>query len=303
MNTILCIFPKMENEKNDAISLKNKPEKRKSHLISEYFDNGSTILNQLKISSLQKILFSQEKSQTKYEKCLIDDYKNHMGFYISALNDPQFDVFTPSKTLFENCNINLYFDFYKDSFEIKSQIDQQVALVSLGYDDNIIPVLESISTGYVTLSLLKLIEKMKIKNWDNGIMIAKWTDYRLTPPKTFIQKLEIGPDIIEYQGNLLHRNESVDNIEKLKFEKQAILLENPDICTDPSPDVARINSVVDWRKKMWINTKMETKGILQKKKVRENPVSFQTARVETCSKNFEIPKARFESIFKNYQVL
>ena len=130
-------------------------------LLSEYFENADTILNQLKTMTLGAILFKDEKSfqfTSQYEKCLLANYKNRMGFYISCLFDPEFDIFTPPRKVFlDDCDINLFFEFYDPQFKIISKSENGISAIDIGYEINALPILECLETGSISRELFNKI--------------------------------------------------------------------------------------------------------------------------------------------------
>ncbi|KAK8833941.1 hypothetical protein M9Y10_019056 [Tritrichomonas musculus] len=276
-----------------------------SRFLSEYFDNANTIINQLKTMTLGAILCKNESSfqfSSKYEKMLLNNYKNRMGVYISCLFDPQFDIFTPPRKGFLNdYDVNLFFEFYEPQFKIISKVKNGISAIDLAYELNILPVLECLETGVVSKELFSLLEKMKYSNWDDGVIIAKCTDFRLQPKKEFLIKLTAGPELIWHLSNIMFKPENIR--EKLEFEKQALLLQNPKLCSDPSQDIARIYSDIDWRKKIWRNHYKVHVNTMTRHNSQENH-HISTVSPIDCSHqpNLDTYQNDFDSIFKDCQI-
>lgn len=274
-------------------------------LLSDFFENAETILDQLKTATLAAILFKNEQDidiSSVYEKSIFNNYKNRMGFYITCLFNKQFDIFTPPKKEFlDNYSVKLFFEFYEPQFKIIAKIDSGLSTINFGYELNALPILECLETGNVSRELFSMLEKMKFRDWDNGILITKCTDFRLEPYKEFLIKLTASSELIDHFYNIL--DPTINMKEKLEFEKRALLLQNPKICTDPSQDVARIYSDVDWRKKIWVNHENITKDIMTRKSTRVHIKKSNAPKIDSEHKpDIESYQNIFDSIFQEYQV-
>lgn len=275
-------------------------------LVSSFFDTENSLLKQVKTVTLASLLTNTEQirlTNSKYEKHLIDDYKSRMKFYISYFFDRNFDIFTPPPNLFlKEYNRGLFFEFYESQFKLISRYESGIVKTEFGYDLNMIPILECLETGTITRDLFCLLEKMQVKCYDSGLLLAKCTDFRVQPTKEFLIKLSIGSDVINYFANT--RIQNPDEKQKLEFEKEALLLENPVLCTDPSPDVARIYSLLDGRKKMWLNHNDRSKAVRLDEKV-ERPRSVKTKPVKRFintqpSNMIQSYQSQFDKLFENY---
>ena len=180
---------------SEIIDEKKDQENQEGHiLLSEFFDNAETILNQLKTMTLVTIIFKEEqnlKLVSKYEESMLKNYKNRMEFYISCLFDPQFDIFTPPrKNYFDNYDIFLFFEFYETQFKIIANVNSGLSVFDIAYELNALPILECLETGVMSKELFCMLEKMKFRNYDNGNVISKCTDFRLKPKKEFLIKFK-----------------------------------------------------------------------------------------------------------------
>jgi hypothetical protein len=88
---------------------------------------------------------------------------------------------------------------------------------------------------------------MKFTGWERGTLIAEISDYRCEPVFRDRVKLGIGEDVRRHSLNLL------TDLDRIETECGLIKLSNPGICVDPSPNVARLQSVADWRRKTWLH--------------------------------------------------
>lgn len=82
-----------------------------------------------------------------------------------------------------------------------------------------------------------------------GKIACSVADYRLDPPIERIQILTASTEIM--MDTLAAVNGQTSDEALIKAESEALLASHPVICTDPSPDLARAESVMDWRSKVW----------------------------------------------------
>jgi hypothetical protein len=103
-------------------------------------------------------------------------------------------------------------------------------------------------------------------------------------------KLEMGVSVLQY----LCENASPE--EALEGEARMVLARRPLICTDPSPDVARVQSILDFRKKMWLPRKERTKlgNVAPKQVPQKTPTQRESRRftrfAETAA-HIQIPES------------
>jgi hypothetical protein len=156
---------------------------------------------------------------------------------------------TPPQTRYSEVSSYLKFEFWPDSFTLSSTatIERRIPRYDFVYNDTILDILRSLETGIICPSLACLIEKMKFTGWDCGTLIAEITDYRSDPVIRNRVQLAIGEAVIR------HRLSSLTDTDQLETECELLKLSMPAICIDPSPNVARLQSVSDWRHKAWID--------------------------------------------------
>jgi hypothetical protein len=130
-----------------------------------------------------------------------------------------------------------------------------------------------------------LLKRLLKRDFNNGCVICKCTDFRFTPAREFTTTLEIGADILP------DFCENHDTEEALEGEARLLKLRRPIVCTDPSPDVARIQSAFDFRKKMWSARKghTRTEEVARAPPVEKVTVVRQIARIDHTRSTVKIP--------------
>jgi hypothetical protein len=166
--------------------------------------------------------------------------------------DDRFDPLTPDTELYADHQQAIYVTFWPASFTLSlfpSAGKRQPSFV-LPYDKSLFEILDSLESGFVTPSLLCLVQKMNFNEWDRGEILVHITDCRFSEHRNFHHRLSIGSEVLDYEIQRLLNNAPIK--QQLEFERQALLLLHPEICVDRSPSVAKFQSLIDWRQKMWM---------------------------------------------------
>lgn len=215
-------------------------------------ERKESTVEMMRISDINTILKNEVRPVTTFSKSISQNYNAKLGFYITAVSDPRFEPLTPPKDLYSDISIGIICSLLESSYVLSTPHKHHEISFTYENDDQYISFMKCLETGIITPGTLKfLIQKeWNIKNWDNGNIICKVVDNRILPQTISYIKLEIGPDALELQNF-----KPISPEGKLDFERRTLLLRHPMICTDPSPDVARVESVIDMRKKMWLSGK------------------------------------------------
>jgi hypothetical protein len=208
-----------------------------------------SIVNRFRSSELCAILLRQSAQFTPTAPALVKSYNSRLGFYLAALYEPRFDPLTPPPDLFPDPPA-LVFEFFDATFSVGPP-DAEPNFV-FRYQPPMFPVLESLELGTIDRDFDALLNRLKCKCTD-GLLICKAIDHRIVPGDEHRTALEIGADIVR---RFVEQRPPSDPLES---ESQLLLWRRPVVCTDPSPDVARAQSVIDFRKKMWISRRDRTK--------------------------------------------
>jgi PHD/YefM family antitoxin component YafN of YafNO toxin-antitoxin module len=241
------------------------------------------LMERFRTSSIESILSRDVPPVTSLTPLIVDNYNAHLSFYVTMIRDPRFDVLTPPINLFAKQRPGVIFEFYDEVFVT---IYPDGASVSQVYTPHFLPVLGSLETGIMTRDCAILLKKTMNCYFSNGCVICKCVDHRITPTREITTKLEIGADVLQY----FCEGHSQDEV--LEGEKRCIEMRRPIICTDPSPDVARVQSALDFRKKMWRTRKerLKMEEMVRKPMERREDVKFGGVKIEERRSKVKIPE-------------
>lgn len=174
------------------------------------------------------------------------DFSNTCPFYYVTLKDERFDVLTPPRDLFKNVQTALIFTFYEDKFTICGSENNKV--IGFTYERLFDPILESLETGIMSKEFVTfVVEKFRrMDRIENGHIYVQVVDRRVVPERSYVIPLKAGDDVMRY-----YISQERSALSALERESRYVAARNPVICTDPSPDVARIECMADFRAKMW----------------------------------------------------
>jgi len=181
-------------------------------------------------------------------KTIVDSYRSRLVLNISKLYDRKFDPLTPAENCFSENQAGLFFSFFNDYFTIS--IPERETL-QLQYSFNHFSLFECLETGVVSPDLYATLEMMRFNGWESGKILVLCTDYRVEYPLRCFIVLHLTSTAI--QSFLESKGGSMTREQALKAESQILLLSKPSICVSPTISVSRVQSMCDFRQKMWIN--------------------------------------------------
>ena len=202
--------------------------------------------------TLDSLLMLNQTHRSPIQRSVQQGYMQSIGFLRAVYNDERFDLIRPPKKLLDFFNISFHFEFYPTYFTI-STIDASQSK-TFPYNKMTAEIFRSIQLGFISSNLCFLFACFGSTTWVNGEMVIKVTDYRFDQPKTYVFPLKLSNDVIMS----VSETKNLKPDQSIQYQKNAVLLKNPYICLDPSPDVARAKSVMDCRKKMWIGDNPRT---------------------------------------------
>jgi len=211
----------------------------------DHYNNKADISHRMSKTCLDSLLNRKLTSHSFLQKSISYGYSAHLSFLCSVLNDKRFDLLTPPNDLLSDYQESLTFDFFPQYFSINNSDGSHY--VTYSYTHSSLALLECLESEIISPELASIIEKLHITSWNNGSLLCKCTDNRCIPSRVFLIPLTIGQSVI--QSKAYKTNQT--NIEKMDAEKQLLLLNRPLLCVDPSLDVARANSCLDFRKKLY----------------------------------------------------
>lgn len=180
---------------------------------------------------------------------------------------------------------DIYIEFNDNDFTI-SNLESSTSC-KYKYNMSSYNLFDSLETGFISDFFLESVD-INISNnikYQNGYCVCDVTDFRFKPHIHKRIKLRIDQSnltkflnfVLFSKSNLMTFLSSNDKLRitnetddtktdkinvngltnkdlneiKIKAEKKLILKFHPTVCTDPSPDVARVQSIYDFRSKMW----------------------------------------------------
>lgn len=202
--------------------------------------------------TLDSLLMLNQTHRSPIQRSVQQSYMQSIGFLRAVYNDERFDLIRPPKKLLDFFNISFNFEFYPTHFTISTADASQSK--TFPYNKMSAELFRSIQLGFISSNLCFLFACVGSMTWVNGEMVIKVTDYRFDQPKTYVFPLKLSNDVIMS----VSETKNLKPDQSIQYQKNAVLLKNPYICLDPSPDVARAKSVIDCRKKMWIGNSPQT---------------------------------------------
>ena len=209
--------------------------------------------------TINSLLMGNQIYRTPIQKNIQQEYTESIGFLHAVYNDERFDILKPPKKMIDDLNVSFHFQFYPQNFTVTSCASNQVK--SFPYNKISKEIFHCIQLGQVSSNLCTLFSQFTSYVWSDGEILVRITDYRIIPPSNFVYSLKISADVIQ----LISDAKKLHGEAELEYKKNSLLILHPLICTDPSPDVARVQSVFDCRKKMWIKEKEDLEPIFAEK--------------------------------------
>jgi hypothetical protein len=209
-----------------------------------------SIVSRLRSSAVQRILFQDPRPSNNKELCYLLDFNSRTGFFFANLKNERFDLLTPPSTLFDDFPVGFYVNFYNAFFQLTSS--DKTKAISYDYEKAFFPIIESLETGQMTRELVSILRgDLEIEGtlWEDGHLLCEITDFRLSSPVRYRRMLQLSDDIISYCIEKKQRHTFQCSL--LEAERKILTFVHSTVCVDPSPDVARVQSVIDRRHKQW----------------------------------------------------
>jgi hypothetical protein len=165
-----------------------------------------------------------------------------VGLHMAVMRDPRFDPLTPPADLYA-APPAVVFEFADEAVTVASA-DNGCCLAE-AYAPEFFPVFECLETGVMTRACAAVLHGRMRCGFTEGCVFCRCVDRRFTPARETALRLEAGPDVVRCACR------EAPGADALRAEASALRQYRPAVCTDPSPDVARLQSVVDFRRKMW----------------------------------------------------
>lgn len=212
------------------------------------------IYGQMQEQMMQTLIFQEPKPTNIVDYTYMQGFNKRLGYFISNVNDERFDKLTPPPDLYEDLKIGFTVSLLDKNFIIyrsdaKKPKDPDF---NYPYEKDYIPIIESLESGVIGRELIIILKKLKVNTWEDGRILCQIIDFRFENPITYLRLLSISYNAVNYL-DCFNSSKSPSQQQKIETEKRILLLLHPQICTDPSPSVARMKSCLDWRQKMWQN--------------------------------------------------
>ena len=213
-----------------------------------------TVVDRLRAADTDWLLRREVIPPLPMDRALVKGFNTRLGFYYTTLKDDSFDVLTPPPDLYGDVTAGLVFNFYDTRFIVQTPGPDKKQLC-FSYCENIFGVLKSLETGEITRELALIIDKLDSRAYSSGEIVVTVNDYRYREQeRTWHRRLVVGDEVTTQ-----YCQREPNELDGLESERQIAIALNPVICTDPSPDVARMQSVRDFRAKMWLSRRKRIK--------------------------------------------
>lgn len=193
------------------------------------------------------------------------------AFYIkSEIKNDDSDLLDPTNYIFEPSQCQVLVELLEKEF-IFFNNNKREKYKSFEYGPSTISILECLENQIIDCQLFLIINQIDAANFDNGTLLVHIKDHRIKKVIEEISIFSVTPDTIIQIHELL-RNSDKDLKKKepitdnMLFEKELVSMISPNICLDPSPDVARINCIIDCKKKMWSHQREKYEDVTPKPK-------------------------------------
>jgi hypothetical protein len=274
-----------DNRVHFFCSVQKKEAETQTAFLSHPDAPAPRLIDRLRSSDREAVLLRQLRSFTPTAPAIIDGYNSRLSLYAAAISDPRFDMLTPPPDLFENLH-TVTFEFCDDAVIVTSPEGdaQQLSYRPIGARGW--PLFEPFETQLLTYDLAIYLKKLKCK-FENGFLFCRCVDRRFSPNRVTHLFLLVGPEVVARELMKARAKEPLD------AERQVLALQRPVVCTDPSPDVARVQSILDFRRKMWLNQGervREADVVRQAPAPRPPPPRAPAARVSESRRRVDIPE-------------
>jgi hypothetical protein len=242
--------------------------------------SADSLIGRSRSGDIEAILLQEVHFLTPGTPVLIDGYNPRVSFYSSAMSHPSFDILTPPPELFQ-CLSTVTFELFDNLLTISRPGGESRHFPDKPLD----PLLRLFENGILNSELAFELAKMKCR-FENGFIIGKCVDHRFSPARQTNIKLDIGPDIVAAAFRQCQ--------EPLETEKEVLMIQRPAVCTDTSPDVARLQSIMDFRKKMWQRREQGVRekenGFVENWEYVGAATKCQSVRINESRARFSVPE-------------
>ncbi|OHT03650.1 hypothetical protein TRFO_28909 [Tritrichomonas foetus] len=249
-----------------------------------------TIYDEIHKLAEESLIFQDPRPTNLIDLSYMQGFNSRLAYFLSNANDKRFDHLSPPPDLFHDLTVGLKVNLLDKSLTISGTDAKKVH--HYPYENGIIPILESLESGIIGRELSAILNSIKANSWEDGRILCQITDFRFEKPLTYNRLLTVSYDIVN-SPDFIQKTASSSQI--IEAEKRILLLLHPQICTDPSPDVARATSIFDWRKKMWMQSgKIDPKASEAPKEQTLKPLETGNIELQRLEERVKIPDSIFQ---------
>jgi hypothetical protein len=208
-----------------------------------------SILSRLRSSAVHSVISQDPRPTDQRELSYMLEFNAGLVFFLATHIDERFDVLTPPDQLFQDFPLGFCANFHNNLLQLTSADNDKEATFPYGQICH--PIIDSLETGIVSADLIGLLRKRLAVDpsaWEDGHILCAIADFRIDPPAEFRRMLCVSNDVVAYCEK---KHRSASPAQALEGEREILKILRPVVCLDPSPDVARVQSIADWRAKLW----------------------------------------------------
>lgn len=240
--------------------------------------------------SINYILYCHHFLSKNWQKSLLSTYRTHLSFQFANKTDSNFDILTPPKSLYKDLRPGIEFSFFDNRFIIYNP-DLKAKSYSFHYNQHVLPVIIPLETKLMSIELENLIKSLECNRIEHGQILAQVNDYRINQIYFIpIRNLNLAYTYQDTQkkSNSGDKNpvSQITNSDSslFSFNLTNLLLQNSEICIDPSPNVSRFHSCLDWHEKMWLSYHHN----FQSQQLPQKNIKTSKTCSESCSKSIKM---------------
>jgi hypothetical protein len=207
------------------------------------------ILSRLRSSAVHAIISQDPRPTGQRELSYLLEFNSGLVFFLATHVDERFDLLTPPDNIFQDFPLGFCANFHNELLHLTSADGDKE--VTFPYGQICLPIIDSLETGIVSAGLIGLLRKQLAVDpaaWEDGHILCAITDFRVDPPAEFSQMLHVSNGAVGYCEK---KHKGASPVQTLEGEREILKILRPTVCLDASPDVARVQSIIDWRMKLW----------------------------------------------------
>ncbi|EAY11952.1 hypothetical protein TVAG_399580 [Trichomonas vaginalis G3] len=239
-----------------------------------HYDKNTDIYKTLHKKTIESILQQTSLNCDIYEQRMREYIMSQIMFSTNSENNDDFNVLSVQKEAFSKIPPNVCVELGTEYFTIYNPANKKS--IAYEYNENLKPILDCLETEQISLPFYAIMFNLECNPISSGTILCNITDYRTDPQIEKISLLTISQELINtYTSGSEYPPET---------EQDLYLSIYPEICTDPSPDVARVMSTIDSRQKMWVREQIPNQppDFLPQHKLEAKPIEKHYAPIDVA---------------------